>query len=126
MTKGVSGKRARSAILQPAPPTASEHRDGFAEAPQESFDVFLAETGDARVRTILDTARIAGLLEQKTARISGRISPSLVDRAKRLTGIESNTDLIEFALANVALDDPFPAAFRQARGTIDPSLKLGF
>ena len=76
--------------------------------------------------TILTTARAAGLLDQKTARISGRISPALVARAKSRTGIESDTDLIEFALANVALDDGFSEAFRQARGKVDPDVKLGF
>ena len=39
--------------------------------------------------------------------------------------MESDTDLIEFALASVALDDPFLEVFRQVRGTVDPDIDLG-
>ena len=44
----------------------------------------------------------------------------------RQTGIETDTDLIEFALATVALEDNFAEAFKVARGKVDPKLKLGF
>ncbi len=71
-------------------------------------------------------AENSGLLGEKSARIGGRISPVLVERAKKQTGIEAGTELIEFALANVALDDDFATTFRKTRGTVDPSLKLGF
>jgi hypothetical protein len=39
---------------------------------------------------------------------------------------EADTDLIEFALANVALEDNFLETFKDARGKVDPVLKLGF
>jgi hypothetical protein len=74
----------------------------------------------------MDAAKRSGLLKEKTARISGRVSPALIAQAKRRTGIESDTELIEFALASIALEDPFPEAFRAARGKIDPDLKLGY
>lgn len=54
------------------------------------------------------------------------VSPELVRRAKRQTGIETDTDLIEFALATVALEDNFADVFKESRGKIDPKLKLGF
>jgi hypothetical protein len=50
----------------------------------------------------------------------------LVRQAKRQTGIQTDTDLIEFALATVALEDRFAEVFKEARGKIDPELKLGF
>ncbi|WP_245522293.1 hypothetical protein [Rhizobium ruizarguesonis] len=59
-------------------------------------------------------------------RICGRISSALVEQAKKHTGIETDTDLIEFALASVALEDKFAETFRKTRGTVDPALKLGF
>ncbi|WP_246722748.1 hypothetical protein [Rhizobium ruizarguesonis] len=59
-------------------------------------------------------------------RICGRISSALVEQAKNHTGIETDTDLIEFALASVALEDKFAETFRKTRGTVDPALKLGF
>jgi hypothetical protein len=71
-------------------------------------------------------AEQSGLLREKSGRISGRESPVLIRRAKRQTGIETDTDLIEFALATVALEDNFAEAFKEARGKVDPKLKLGF
>ena len=68
----------------------------------------------------------AGLLQGKGGRIGGRVSPSLVRQAKQQTGIETDTDLIEFALATVALEDNFAQAFKASRGKVDPELKLGF
>jgi hypothetical protein len=34
--------------------------------------------------------------------------------------------LIEFALANIALEDRFAESFDVVRGTVDPELNLGF
>jgi hypothetical protein len=79
-----------------------------------------------RFETVMEAAERSGLLKQKSSRIAGRVSPSLVQEAKRRTGIEADTDLIAFALANVALEDKFAEAFKDARGKIDPDLKLGF
>ena len=71
-------------------------------------------------------AERSGLLEEKSGRIGGRGSPALVKRAKALTGIDTDTDLIEFALANVALEDGFAERFKAARGKVDPDIQLGF
>jgi hypothetical protein len=71
-------------------------------------------------------AKQSGFLSGKSSRIGGRVSPALVEQAKRLTGIETDTDLIEFALATVALEDNFAEAFKESRGKIDRDLKLGF
>ena len=79
-----------------------------------------------QVEAVIAAARRSGLLEQKSGRIGGRVSPVLVEQAKARTGIETDTDLIEFALANVALDDTFAERFKAVRGTVNPDLKLGF
>lgn len=79
-----------------------------------------------RFEAVMQAARQSGLLGEKAGRIGGRVSPALVEQAKRQTGIETDTDLIEFALASVALEDRFAEAFKEARGKIDPGLKLGF
>ncbi|MEH2528409.1 hypothetical protein V1288_006318 [Bradyrhizobium sp. AZCC 2176] len=63
---------------------------------------------------------------EKGGRIGGRVSPALVRQAKRPTGIETDTDLIEFALATVAIEDNFADVFKESRGKVDPKLKLGF
>lgn len=80
-----------------------------------------------RVNAVVEAARLSGLIGgEKSGRIAGRVSPALVEEAKKRTGLESDTDLIEFALASVALKDDFPSAFRKLKGTIDPTLDLEF
>jgi hypothetical protein len=54
------------------------------------------------------------------------VSPALVRQAKRQTGIDTDTGLIEFALATVALEDNFAETFKRSRGKVDRELKLGF
>jgi hypothetical protein len=78
------------------------------------------------VEVVLAAAERSGLLHGKEGRIGGRVSPELVKRAKARTGIKTDSDLIEFALANVALEDRFAESFRAARGTVGPDLDLGF
>ena len=80
----------------------------------------------ARFEAVMRAAEQSGLLAGKSGRIGGRVSPALVRQAKRQTGIMADTDLIEFALATVALEDNFAVAFKRSRGKIDPELKLGF
>ena len=72
-------------------------------------------------------AERSGLLRDKGAgRIGGRVSPALIAQAKVATGISADTALIEFALANLALEDKFAETFKASRGTVDPDLDLGF
>jgi hypothetical protein len=85
-----------------------------------------ALAAQARREAVIKAADRSGLLREKSSRIAGRVSPALVAQAKRQTGISSDTDLIEFALASVALEDRFAEAFRAARGKLDEDLKLGF
>ena len=80
----------------------------------------------ARFEAVMQAAEQSGLLNAKSGRIGGRVSPALVRQAKRQTGIETDTDLIEFALATVALEDNFAEEFKESRGKVGPELKLGF
>jgi hypothetical protein len=80
----------------------------------------------ARFEAVMRAAAKSGLLNEKGGRIGGRVSPALVRQAKRQTGIETDTDLIEFALATVALEDNFADVFKESRGKVDSKLKLGF
>jgi len=80
----------------------------------------------ARFEAVMLAAKQSGLLSGKSGRIAGRVSPTLVKQAKRQTGIVTDTDLIEFALATVALEDHFAESFKESRGKVDPELKLGF
>jgi hypothetical protein len=80
----------------------------------------------ARFEAVMQAAEKSGLLSEKGGRIGGRVSPALVRQAKRQTGIKTDTDLLEFALATVALEDNFADVFKESRGKVDPKLKLGF
>lgn len=85
-----------------------------------------SDVGKARVEAVMQAAAQSGLLTRKSSRIAGRVSPALVKQAKRQSGIETDTDLIEFALATVALEDRFAKTFKKSRGKVAPELKLGF
>ena len=80
----------------------------------------------ARFEAIMKAAARSGLLSEKSSRIGGRISPALIEQAKKQTGIETDTDLIEFALASVALEDNFSEVFKKSRGKVADDLKLGY
>jgi len=80
----------------------------------------------ARFEAVMKAAKRSGLLSEKCSRIAGRISPALVEQAKKQTGIEGDSDLIAFALASVALEDNFAEVFKESRGKAPADLKLGF
>ncbi|MBE7204196.1 MAG: hypothetical protein INR70_41270 [Parafilimonas terrae] len=80
----------------------------------------------ASVAAVMARAQESGLTGSKGSRISGRVAPELIERAKARTGLRSDTALIEFALANVAIEDGFAEAFRALRGSVDPELDLDF
>jgi hypothetical protein len=79
-----------------------------------------------RIESVMRSAEKLGLLREKDGRITGRVSSGLVHEAKARTGIRSDTDLIAFALANIALEDNFGEVFRSLKGTVDPDLDLEF
>jgi hypothetical protein len=85
-----------------------------------------ADSRRVRIQAVMTAAERSGLLKEKTGRIAGRVSAALVAQAKKRTGIQTDTDLIAFALANVALEDDFAETFKKVRGTVDADLKLGF
>nr|WP_205520787.1 hypothetical protein [Propylenella binzhouense] len=61
----------------------------------------------------------------KAGRIAGRVSPQLIDAAKARTGIRSDTELVEFALASLAVEDVFASVFKEIRGIVSADLELG-
>ena len=82
--------------------------------------------GKERFDAVMKAAALSGLLAGKSGRIGGRVSPALVEQAKKQTGIAADSDLIAFALASVALEDNFAAVFKRSRGKIARDLKLGY
>lgn len=122
MTKSRETERAAGAKR----PAASKIPAGGSSIARETATRRLVAIRGAQVEAVMAAAQRSGLLQEKNGRIGGRVSPALVERAKARTGIEADTDLIEFALANIALEDKFTESFKMARGKVDPDLKLGF
>ena len=77
-----------------------------------------------RRRTIIDTARQLGLLEGENSRIGGRIRRDLEPAAKAKSGIASDTELLEYALARVALEDDFGTKLVQRKGRVTKDVDL--
>ena len=67
-----------------------------------------------------------GLMGTEIYQVGVRIPKKLLAQAKKRTGIASTTELLKFALANVAVEDNFAKAFSAARGRIAPDLVIGF
>jgi hypothetical protein len=51
---------------------------------------------------------------------------ALVARAKARTGVTSDTDLIQIALANLAVADDYPDWLLSQRATVDRNIDLEF
>jgi hypothetical protein len=89
-----------------------------------------ANTGPLRSHKFRDALTIAeqtGLLAgARTKTMRGRMPEALVARAKARTGIESDTDLIQVALANLAVADDYPDWLLSQRGTVDRNVDLEF
>jgi hypothetical protein len=80
-----------------------------------------------RNRATLDSARAAGLLgDAKDARVAGRVSSELVAAAKKRAGLASDTDVIEIALARLALEDDFGARLVHNKGSVSRELDIEF
>src|ERR1700687_1878028 len=79
-----------------------------------------------RRRAVLETAKEAGLLAGAMGRIAGRIRKQLVDAARARSGIESDTELLEYALARVALEDDFGPKLIAREGRVPQDIDLEF
>jgi len=77
-----------------------------------------------RRRAVMDMARQLGLLGGENSRIGGRIRRELVAAAKQKSGIASDTELLEYALAKVAVEDDFGTKLVRRKGRIAQDLDL--
>jgi hypothetical protein len=77
-----------------------------------------------RRTAVLETVKDIGLLAGTRGRIAGRIRKQLVDAAKARSGIKSDTDLLEYALARVALEDDFGQKLMAREGRVAPDIDL--
>lgn len=98
-----------------------------------------ARSADSRIRKragtrvpgklgdVMVIAEEQGLLRgERTQVVRGRMPEALVARAKRRTGIASDTALIELALASIAVADDYADWLLSRRGAVDREAKLEF
>ncbi|WP_407527941.1 hypothetical protein [Methylobacterium oryzisoli] len=79
-----------------------------------------------RVAATLDTVAAAGLLSgRKGKRISGRAHDQLFAAAAERSGLDGN-DLLEYALAKVALEDDFTERLLALKGSVAKDVDLEF
>jgi hypothetical protein len=81
----------------------------------------------SKLRGVLALAEQSGLLEgRRTTVLRGRMPQALVARAKARTGIKSDTNLIQVALAHLAMADDYPEWLLSQRGTVPADIDLEF
>ncbi len=74
---------------------------------------------------VLETAKAAGYLSgTKSERVGGRVSHRLISAAKAKSGIESQTELLEYALSKVALEDDYGKKLLGRKGAIPDDIDL--
>ncbi len=81
----------------------------------------------ARFRDALTIAEETGLMKgARTELVRGRMPKALVAKAKARTGVQSDTKLIEVALAALAVADEYPDWLISQHGTVSKDLDLEF
>jgi hypothetical protein len=80
-----------------------------------------------KLRESMVVAEQKGLFRgARTKVVRGRMTEALVRRAKARTGIESDTELIEVALAHLAVADDYPEWLLSRKGKVSPDVDLEF
>ena len=82
---------------------------------------------ETKARFIHEVARSRKLLGgQKTHLLSARLEEALVSAAKKRTGIKSDTELVELALATLAVGDDFGEWLVTQGSRLEPDFETGF
>jgi hypothetical protein len=73
------------------------------------------------VQALTDSGKLAGA---RTTRLSARVDPGLVKAARLKTGLESDADLVNAALAVIAAPDDFGPWFAAQAGRLPKDFEL--
>ena len=78
-----------------------------------------------RITSTITHAKAAGLIGgEKTERIAGRVARELLQAAKARSGLQSDTQLIEYALSKVVLEDDFGKKLLARKGSVPADVEL--
>jgi hypothetical protein len=81
----------------------------------------------SKLRDAMVIAEKEGLSRgERTQVVRGRMPEALVAKAKKRSGINSDTGLIEVALANIAVADDYADWLLSRRGAVDREAELEF
>lgn len=87
-----------------------------------SSDPFVIEKREGVMRA----ARDSGFLGEGREQIGARVPKALLAAAKARAGVTSTTEVIEYALAKVAVEDDFWPKFLARRGSVSRDVDLEF
>jgi hypothetical protein len=73
---------------------------------------------------VLTAADREGLIGAKDRTIGGRVPAALLEAAKARSGIRSDSELLLYALAKVALEDDFGARLLSLKGSVPRDVML--
>jgi hypothetical protein len=73
---------------------------------------------------VLATARDKGLLGVRNRAIGGRVPTPLVEAAKARSGIQSDSELLVYALSKVAIEDEFGRKLIARKGRVSRDVVL--
>ena len=79
-----------------------------------------------RRRVVIETAKAAGFLGGETVALARAFGVAFLDAARERSGVTSDTELLEYALAKVALEDDFGPRLLALKGSVAPDLDLEF
>ena len=103
-----------------APPSSSQRQKHVAMGEKSPIR-------SSKLRDVIVIAEREGLLRgERTQVVRGRMPEALVTRAKKRTGIDSDTALIEVALANIAVADDYADWLLSRRGAVVNEAELEF
>jgi hypothetical protein len=102
--------------------------DGLGSSRRQSVED-LRKKGDVgavlRLLSVLNLATIAGYLHgRKSERIGGRVAPGLLSAAMDKSGLRSQAELLEYALAKVALEDDYGSKLLSMKGSVADDVEL--
>lgn len=81
---------------------------------------------DGARAAIMDEAAAVGMLAGTRRPVGVRLPEGLIAAARQRSGAKSLTELVEYALAKVALEDDFGPRLLAREGTISPDIDLEF
>lgn len=79
-----------------------------------------------RRKAVVAEARETGLFDGGLDRVGARLHHRLLAIAKAKSGLSSTTELLEYALAKIAIEDDWAETFAALEGTVSPDLDLEF